>query len=134
MAEEQKDRVEQLLDALNEIDGLSFTEDAWVEKAPEPNYGVIELEGESGGDWADGRKTAQKWQIRITIYVSGGSHKWILAVQEVLNDLKLPYTAPQRNYLHDINKVSWSWLVKTKMNGLYDKDSDAIYHARGRSF
>ena len=134
MAEAQKDRMEQLLEELNKINGLSWTEDAWVEKAPEPNYGVAELEGEAASDWAEGRKTAQGWQIRLTIYVTGGSHKWIRAVQAVLNSLKLPYTAPQRTYLHDVNRVSWSWIVRTKMEGLYDKDSDIIWHARGRYF
>ena len=47
------DRIAQLLTALNTIDGLDWVEDAWVEKAP-ANYGVLELTGESMGDYADG--------------------------------------------------------------------------------
>ena len=52
------DIIGQLVDRLNEIDGIEFVEDAWLNKAPE-NYGVVELTGEAGNDWADGRKTAQ---------------------------------------------------------------------------
>ena len=116
MAEEQKDKVEQLLDALNTISGLSFVEDAWLEKAP-ADYGVIELEGEIASDSADGKKIAQGWQIRITIYVSGGSHRWIALVQDVLTRAGLPYAAPRREYLHDINKVRWEWVTRMKLGG-----------------
>ena len=110
------DRVQQLLNALNGIDGIDFVEDAWIEKAP-ANYGVVELTGEIQNDYADGKKTAQAWNLRITIYVTGGSHHWISAVQDVLTRAGLPYTAPQREYLNDIKKVMWVWNLRTKMNG-----------------
>jgi hypothetical protein len=128
----QKDKFEQLLDGLNTISGLIFVEDAWLEKAPE-NYGVVELEGEIASDSADGKKIAQGWQIRITVYVNGNSHKWITDVQDVLARAGLPYTAPQREYLHDINKVRWSWVVRMKMGGSLTIEGTA-QHASGRSF
>ena len=107
------DKVDTLLTALNTIDGLDFVEDAWVEKAPQ-NYGVLEVTGEIGGDHADGRRVAQVIGIRITIYVSGGSHTWISAVQSILDAQKLPYSMPQREYLQDINKVMWVWNTRIR--------------------
>ena len=67
--------------------------------------------GESMGDYADGIKIAQRLRVRLTAYVSGGSHHWVAAVQSVLDSLQLVYTLPQREYLQDINKVSWMWEV-----------------------
>ena len=119
---EPVDRIEQLLNALNTIDGLTFVEDAWEEKAPQ-NYGVVEVTGEIGGDHADGRKVAQAVNVRITIYVSGGSHLWITAVQGVLDSMKLPYSMPQREYLQDINKVMWVWNTRMKTPLIYTPEA-----------
>lgn len=102
------DRMEELLTALNTIDGLPWVEDAWVNKAP-ANYGVAELTGEIAGDYADGVVIAMRFRVRLTIYVTGGSHTWLKAVQDVLDSLHLVYTMPTREYLQDINKVSWVW-------------------------
>jgi hypothetical protein len=106
------------LTALNTIDGLSFVEDAWVNVAPD-NYGVVEVTGEAGGDHADGRKIAQAVNVRITIYVTGGSHAWIHAVQSVLQAQKIPYTMPEREYLYDIHKVKWVWNTRIRMPLIY---------------
>lgn len=107
------DKIQQMIDALNTISGIEFTEDAWNEKAPN-NYGVVELTGETANDYADGRKIGQAFNVTITIYVSGNSHEWIMKVQEKLEGLKIPYSMPTREYLHDINKVRWIWNVKIK--------------------
>lgn len=115
------DRIESLIDALNGIDGLAFVEDAWVEKAPQ-NYGVVEVTGEIGGDHADGMKIAQAVNVRITIYVSGGSHSWITEVQNVLSDLELPYTMPQREYAQDISKVMWVWNTRMRTPLIYTEE------------
>jgi hypothetical protein len=118
------DIIGQLVDRLNEIDGIEFVEDAWLNKAPE-NYGVVELTGEAGNDWADGRKTAQKLAVNITIYVTGGSHHWITAVQSVLDELQYPYIMPKREYLMDIGKVSWSWTTWIRMPVIRPAEGDA---------
>lgn len=107
------DVVEALITALNTIPGIEFAEDAWFRKAPN-DYGVVEVTGEAGNDYADGVKTAQSLAVRITIYVSGGSHAWISAVQGVLDAQKLWYTMPQREYLQDINKVMWVWNTRLR--------------------
>lgn len=126
------DRVEQLITELNKISGLDFVEDAWVEKAP-ANYGVVELTGEVQNDYAEGRKTAQAWNLRITIYVTGGSHHWISEVQDVLARMGIPYSAPQREYLQDIKKVMWVWNLRAKMKGLFNIEGTPE-HAYGRLF
>ena len=107
------DKIQQMIDALNTISGIEFTEDAWNEKAPN-NYGVVELTGETANDYADGRKIGQAFNVTITMYVSGNSHTWIQKVQEKLDGLKIPYSMPTRQYLQDIKKVMWVWNAKIK--------------------
>ena len=102
------DLISTLITALNTIDGLAFVEDAWVEKAP-ANYGVVELIGQNTSEYADGKLIEQGFGVRITIYVTGGSHSWITAVQSVLDNADIGYSMPTREYLQDINKVSWVW-------------------------
>ena len=107
------DKIQQMIDALNTISGIEFTEDAWNEKAPN-NYGVVELTGETANDYADGRKIGQAFNVTITIYVSGNSHEWIMKVQEKLEGLKIPYRMPTRQYLQDIKKVMWVWNARIR--------------------
>ena len=102
------DVIASLITALNAIDGIAFTEDAWVEKAPD-NYGVVELTGDIIREYADGKLIEQGFGVRITIYVTGGSHAWISAVQSVLIAQDVAFSMPTREYLQDINKVSWVW-------------------------
>ena len=116
---EQEDRIQQIIDALNEIPGIEFTEDAWEEKAPN-NYGVVELMGEAGNDYADGKRIAKGYLVEITIYVTGGSHGWIEKVEAVLDGLQLPHTLPQREFLFDIKKVSWRWQTRIRKSILRD--------------
>ena len=107
------DKIQQMIDALNTISGIEFTEDAWNEKAPN-NYGVVELTGETANDYADGVKIAQAYSVTITMYVNGNSHTWITKVQDVLDSLKVRYTMPTREYLHDIDMVRWIWTARIK--------------------
>ena len=107
------DKIQQMIDALNTISGIEFTEDAWNEKAPN-NYGVVELTGETANDYADGRKIGQAFNVTITIYVSGNSHEWIMKVQEKLDGLKVRYNMPTRQYLQDIKKVMWVWNARIR--------------------
>ena len=107
------DKIQEMIDALNTISGIEFQEDAWDDKAPS-NYGVVELTGETANDYADGVKIAQAYSVTITMYVSGNSHQWITRVQDVLNQLKVRYTMPTREYLQDINKVRWIWTARVR--------------------
>ena len=107
------DKIQEMIEALNTISGIEFQEDAWEEKAPS-NYGVVELTGETANDYADGVKIAQAYSVTITMYVSGNSHQWITRVQDVLDQLKVRYTMPTREYLQDINKVRWIWTARIR--------------------
>ena len=107
------DKIQEMIDALNTISGIEFQEDAWKEKAPS-NYGVVELTGEATNDYADGVKIAQAYSVTITMYVNGNSHTWITKVQDVLDSLKVRYTMPTREYLHDIDMVRWIWTARIK--------------------
>ena len=107
------DKIQEMIDALNTISGIEFQEDAWDEKAPS-NYGVVELTGETANDYADGVKIAQAYSVTITLYVTGNSHQWITRVQDVLDQLKVRYTMPTREYLQDINKVRWIWTARVR--------------------
>jgi len=107
------DKIQEMIDALNTISGIEFQEDAWDDKAPS-NYGVVELTGETANDYADGVKIAQAYSVTITMYVSGNSHQWITRVQDVLDQLKVRYTMPTREYLQDINKVRWIWTARIR--------------------
>ena len=107
------DKIQEMIDALNTISGIEFQEDAWDDKAPS-NYGVVELTGETANDYADGVKIAQAYSVTITMYVTGNSHQWITKVQDVLDQLKVRYTMPTREYLQDINKVRWIWTARVR--------------------
>lgn len=107
------DKIQEMIDALNTISGIEFTEDAWEDEAPN-NYGLVELTGETANDYADGVKIAQAYSVTITMYVSGNSHQWITRVQDVLDQLKVRYTMPTREYLQDINKVRWIWTARVR--------------------
>ena len=107
------DKIQELIDALNTIDGIGFAEDAWDEKRPK-NYGVVELTGETANDYADGVKIAQAFSVTITVYVNGNSHKWITQIQDVLDDLRIRYTMPTREYLQDIDMVRWIWTARIR--------------------
>ena len=107
------DKIQEMIDALNTISGIEFQEDAWDEKAPS-NYGVVELTGETANDYADGVKIAQAYSVTITMYVSGNSHQWITRVQDVLDQLKVRYTMPTREYIQDIKKVRWIWTARIR--------------------
>jgi len=107
------DKIQEMIDALNTISGIEFQEDAWDDKAPS-NYGVVELTGETANDYADGVKIAQAYSVTITMYVSGNSHQWITRVQDVLDQLKVRYTMPTREYLQDIKKVRWIWTARVR--------------------
>lgn len=107
------DKIQEMIDALNTISGIEFQEDAWDEKAPS-NYGVVELTGETANDYADGVKIAQAYTVTITLYVTGNSHQWITKVQDVLDQLKVRYTMPTREYVQTIDKVRWIWTARVR--------------------
>lgn len=88
--------------------GIPFRVDAWKNEAPN-SYGVVELEGQNGGEWADGRMIDQAFTVDVTIYVAGDSMKWIDKIQSKLEELDAGYSLPERRWLPDIKKTAWAW-------------------------
>ena len=103
-----KDAADTLIDALNELEGIEFTRDAWENQAPE-NYGVVELAGEADALWADDRQIGAIYQVNVHLYVKGGGDEWIGAVQAVLAENTDGYTMPTHEYAYDISKNHWLW-------------------------
>ena len=79
--------IDKLVDRLNELDGIEFAKDAWVNKAPE-NYGVVELNGEALQLWGDGRLTDSAWNVVVRAYVKDDSDEYPALIQEKLEALE----------------------------------------------
>jgi hypothetical protein len=111
----QVDVVDALVAKLNEIEGVEFVRDAWLNKAPD-DYGVVELNGETRQLWADGHLIDSIWQVIITLYVKGDADTWPMAVQTKLEELEdagvcdLTHTI-SREFDQAIGKVRWTWTV-----------------------
>lgn len=108
---ESIDIIDRLVERLNEIEGLEFVRDAWINKAPD-NYGVVELSGGGATLWADGVLLDQSFFVRISVYVTDGSNQWLSAVQAKLTEMELSHTFPTREYLMDPPCVRWVWTVQ----------------------
>jgi hypothetical protein len=107
--------LDKLVNKLNEISGVEFVRDAWVNKAPE-NYGVVEMSGEVSQLWADGHLTDSIWRVVVTLYVAGDDDTYPGLVQAKLEALEaaghLDFThMVSREYVYDINKVKWTWQI-----------------------
>lgn len=104
-------RIDQLIDRLNGIEGLAFTRDAWENKAPD-DYGVVELIGQAGAVWADDGMAEQAYSLRISLYVRDGGEQWLELIQQAMTDCDLVYSLPERGFLYDIGKVEWRWTAR----------------------
>ena len=47
--------IDRLIDSLNEIEGIEFVRDAWINDES-VTHGVVAMTGEASGCWADGRR------------------------------------------------------------------------------
>ncbi len=100
--------IDRLIDSLNEIEGIEFVRDAWINDES-VTHGVVSMNGEVSGCWADGHMIDQAFRLRIAIYVKDGEDSWLDAVQTVLDDEDIAYTLPNRTYLYDADTVEWEW-------------------------
>lgn len=109
------DAIDQLVTQLNEISGIEFVRDAWLNKAPE-NYGVVELSGEASQLWADGHLLDSVYRVLVHLYVKGDDDSWPAQVQEKLEALEstgkvdLTHTNT-RDFDYQTGKVHWMWSV-----------------------
>jgi len=98
------------LETLLETTGLPFAIDSWVNEAP-TEYGVINLEGQKSADWGDGKMLDAEYQARLRIYVNGQGDEWVQKIQTKLEAADVGYFAPVHEYMEDIRKTSWTWLI-----------------------
>lgn len=109
------DAIDELVAKLNEIEGIEFVRDAWLNKAPD-NYGVVELQGEASQLWADNRLIDSIWRVLVTAYVKGDDDSIAYTVQGKLEALEaagkvdLTHTI-SREYAFDIGKTCWRWTL-----------------------
>lgn len=107
--------IDQLITALNTLEGIEFVRDAWVNKAPD-NYGVVEVPGEATQLWADGHLIDSIWRVIIHAYVTGGDDSIAYTVQDKLEELEsagnvdLTHTISQ-DFDARVGKNHWQWIV-----------------------
>ena len=100
---------------LNEITGIEFVRDAWLNKAPD-NYGVVELTGEARQLWGDGHLLDSIYRVIVTLYVGDDDDTWADKVQAKLEELesdgKIDLThTNSRDFDYQTGKVRWMWSV-----------------------
>ena len=103
-----RDAVDLLVDALNEIEGITFVRDAWENKAPD-NYGVVEMTEQGNALYADNHMVAQEFRLTVHLYATDGGNEWITKIQEKLNDATDGYRMGVHEYAWDIGKNHWQW-------------------------
>lgn len=110
------DAIDELIAKLNELDGIEFAKDAWVNKAPDV-YGVVTLSNEVSQLWADGTLTDSVYNVIVSAFVKDDSNEWVDRVQEKLNeaeaDGKIDLThTNNREFDYETGKVRWQWIVR----------------------
>ena len=113
--------IDRLIDRLNEIEGIEFVRDAWINDES-VTHGVVSMTGEVSGSWADGHMIDQAFRLRIAIYVKDGEDSWLDAVQTVLDAEDIGYTLPERGYDYEHDAVMWSW--NCTLYGPLDSEDD----------
>lgn len=123
------DAIDELVNKLNTIDGLTWVRDAWVNKAPD-NYGVVEVQGEAAQLWADGHLTDSVWRVILHAYIAGDDDTIGYTVQAKLEALEdegkvdLTHTI-SRDFDVQVGKVHWQWIVNLYGNLVREEPAPA---------
>lgn len=112
---EGRDLVDQLIDDLNDgVSGVTFDRDVLDTNRPD-DWGAAELNGQNGGDWADGGMIDQTLGVDVWVCESNRGSGTKRAVQEVLRAYCAAHDGAwrfvKRAYLYDLDKVLWHWTV-----------------------
>lgn len=102
------DAVDNVVTALNTLEGIAFVRDAWENKAPD-NYGVVEVDGVPMSLWADDKLINQVFQLKIHIYVDGSRDDMVGLVQSKLQTATDWYSLTAHEFAYDIGKNHWTW-------------------------
>jgi len=107
--------IDKIVAALNQLEGIEFAADAWVNEAPD-NYGVVSLSEEAAQLWGDGKLTDSAWRVIVDAYVTDDDYTWPGEVQAKLEALEaegnidLTHTV-NRDFDYVTGKVHWRWMV-----------------------
>ena len=112
---EERDLIDVLIDSLNDgVDGVIFDRDVLDTDRPD-DWGAVEMTGDNGAEWADGRLIDQTVTLDLWVCVSERGSRIRTDVQDVLiafaQDHEIGFKFVSRNYLYDLNKVMWRWSV-----------------------
>ena len=112
---EGQDLIDALIDALNDgVDGVTFDRDVLETNRPE-DWGAVELTGQGDSEWADGKLIEQALTADVWVCQNGRGSALKRQVQAVLeaffDGVEGGWTLKSRNYLYDLDKVVWRWIV-----------------------
>ena len=102
------DAVDNLVTALNTLDGIAFVRDAWENKAPD-NYGVVEVNGSPMSLWGDDKLLAQVFQLNVHAYLTGNRDDMVALIQAKLATATDWYSLTAHEFVYDIGKTHWTW-------------------------
>ena len=113
--DEEWDLIDQLIADLNDgVDGVIFDRDVLETNRPD-DWGAVEMTGDGGAEWADGKLIDQTVALDIWVCVSERGSRIRTEVQDVLqafaDDHEIGWKFLSRNYLYDLDKVMWRWTV-----------------------
>ena len=112
---ESQDLIDELIDCLNDgVDGVIFDRDVLDTNRPE-DWAAVELTGQDDSEWADGQLIDQVLTADIWVCLSGRGSGIKREVQAVLREFgkthDIGWMLKSRNYLYDLDKVMWRWVV-----------------------
>ena len=109
------DVIDEIIAKLNELEGIEFAKDAWVNKAPEV-YGVVQLSAEARQLWGDGKLLDSVYNVIVAAFVNDDDNEWVQKIQGKLEELesdgKIDLThTNNREFDFETGKVRWQWIV-----------------------
>ena len=112
----ERDLIDDLIDDLNDgVSGITFDRDVLETDRPE-DWGAVELTGQDDSEWADGQLIEQVLTADIWVCLSDRGSGVKRQVQSVLKAFgrthDIGWQLKSRNYLYDLEKVMWRWIVE----------------------
>lgn len=103
--------INELLAALNQVQGVEFVRDLWI-KEPAGDYGTVELTSERF-QWADNRPHKRQQTMTVTLYVHGNGDKYSAPVMAALLGLRhlRTFSPGGAEYLDQADLTQRRWTV-----------------------
>lgn len=89
---------------------IPFTAYAW-DRAPDPPYGVISLEGQEDSDAGDDRITHQALRGSIDLFVPNKLPTYPKMVQDAINGV-VPWRLNSVQFEDDTGLIHWEWIFE----------------------